>query len=290
MSVDDYNNNNSNNEQIQSLTRDLELMRERYLKLVDVHGKLQQETSVLEERILSIVETYSNERNQLEQDLIDAKHKILHLQDTVDDLEIEKQRYKNDCNLAVRLLHRHPNEFMPPPPSTTTLEQIQEQSKTKNESVATNQSQHSLIIPTFPPMFVQSIPSFNTNTSSSSPAVSQPPASTTSDTLRFAESLFKTNNVHRYPSTHFICSNCHQTIKCHDVSVQTSLDDRSATTRTRLISLTASDDSLDTDLAWNSLEPHHAHMTVQEYQTGHARRSSQDAGLPSNSIPQMHHV
>jgi hypothetical protein len=108
--------NINNNEQIPSLTRELELIRERYLKLVDVHGQLQMQNSLLEERVLSIVETYSNEKTQLEQDLIDAKQKIMHLQDTVDDLEIEKQRYKDDCNLAVRLLHRYPNEFI----STTT--------------------------------------------------------------------------------------------------------------------------------------------------------------------------
>jgi len=101
--------------------RELELMRERYLKLVDLHGQLQMQNSLLEERVLSIVETYSNEKTQLEQDLINAKQKIMHLQDTVDDLEIEKQRYKDDCNLAVRLLHRYPNEFI----STTTTSKIE---------------------------------------------------------------------------------------------------------------------------------------------------------------------
>jgi hypothetical protein len=119
--------NNNHNEQIASLTRELELMRERYLKLLDIHGQIQKENSLLEERILSIVETYSNEKNQLEQDFIDAKQQIIHLQDTVNELEIEKQRYKDDCNLAVRLLHQHPNEFI----STTS-----EQMNTKNEFVS----------------------------------------------------------------------------------------------------------------------------------------------------------
>jgi hypothetical protein len=31
-------------------------------------------------------------------------------------------------------------------------------------------------------------------------------------------------------------------------------------------------------------------MTLQQYQMGNVKRPSQDAGLPSNSIPQMHHV
>ena len=59
------------------------------------------------------------------------KQQVIHLKDTVNELEIEKQRYKDDCNLAVRLLHRHPNEFIP-----TTPEHIQEQLKNKNESVS----------------------------------------------------------------------------------------------------------------------------------------------------------
>ncbi|UJR08997.1 hypothetical protein I4U23_013247 [Adineta vaga] len=276
---------NNTNEQIQSLTRELNLIRERYSKLVDVHGQLQKDNSLLEERILTIVETYSNEKNQLEQDLIDAKQKILHLEDTVYDLETEKQRYKDDCNLAVRLLHRHPNEFI----STSTSEYIQEQSKTPTDQPM--QFQHSVIIPTFPPTFVTPLPLFNTTTSPS-PVVIQTPVSTTTaaDNLHLAESLFKTNTVHRYPSTHFICSKCHQTIKCCDVSVQTSLDDHNHTSRNHRISLTLSDDELSHNSVRKSLESHHAHMTVQEYRMGNTRRPSQDLTLSSDLIPQMHHV
>jgi hypothetical protein len=109
---------------------ELELMRERYLKLVDMHGKLQVQNSLLEERILSIVETYSTEKNQLERALSDAKEQIGYLQETVNELQTEKQRYKDDCNLAVRLLHRHPNEFI-----STTSGQIPEQLKNRYESV-----------------------------------------------------------------------------------------------------------------------------------------------------------
>ncbi len=109
---------------------ELELMRERYLRLVDIHGQLQIQNSLLEERILSIVENYSTEKEQLEQALLEAKQQAASLQATVNELQIEKQRYKDDCNLAVRLLHRHPNEFI-----STTSGQIQEQIKNRYESV-----------------------------------------------------------------------------------------------------------------------------------------------------------
>ncbi|CAF1263493.1 unnamed protein product [Adineta ricciae] len=276
-------------EQIQSLSRELDLMHERYSILADVHSQLQKDNSLLEERILTLVETYSNEKNQLEQELINAKEKIFHLEDTMNDLEIEKQRYKDDCNLAVRLLHRHPNEYV----STSVPEHTHEQSKTKAEATSTNhsvQSQHSVMIPTFPPMFVTPLPLLNTMTSPS-PVTSQVPSTSISDNLRLAESLFKTNNVHRYPSKHFICSKCYQTVKCCDVSVQTSLDDHNRASRNHRMSLSVFDDELDPDPVRTSSELHHHLMTVQEYQMGNTRRSSQDlSSQSSNSIPQMHHV
>ena len=109
---------------------ELEGMQERYLKLVDLHGQLQVQNSLLEERILEIIENYSTEKNQLERTLGDAKEQIGYLQETVNELQTEKQRYKDDCNLAVRLLHRYPNEFI-----STTSGQIPEQLQNRYESV-----------------------------------------------------------------------------------------------------------------------------------------------------------
>lgn len=104
--------NKDDNEQILSLTRDFNLMRERYLNLVNIHGEIQKQNSILEERILDLVETYTNEKSQLEENLTIAKQKIIYLEDTVKNLEYEKQRYKDDCNLAVNLLHQKPNEYI----------------------------------------------------------------------------------------------------------------------------------------------------------------------------------
>ena len=120
----------NNTTQISLLRNELESMRERYLKLVDAHGQLQIQNSLLEERVLSIIETYSNEKSQLEQLLFNAKQQIIGLQETVNELQSEKQRYKDDCNLAVRLLHRYPNDFI-----STTSDQIQGQIENRHESV-----------------------------------------------------------------------------------------------------------------------------------------------------------
>jgi hypothetical protein len=260
-----------NNEQIKS---ELELIRERYLKLVDNHNELQKQNSLLEDRILSIVESYSEEKSKFGQDLLDAKLEIGQLKQTINELEIEKQRYKDDCNLAVRLLHQHPNEFI-----SNALDQSINDFTSSQTS--TNQSQYSIIVPTFPPNFTTAIPLFNTS------GINQTNATVTNDNLRIAESLYKSNTVHRYPSSYFICSNCHKTVKCSDVSVQTSIDDP----RIRVVSLTASDDGLNCNPTSTSLESYnHLHMTVKEYQQGSTRRSSHEAVLSSDSIPQMHRV
>ena len=66
----------------------------------------------------------------LENSLSDAKYKIEYLQQTINELQIEKQRYKDDCNLAVRLLHQYPNEFI-----SIASTKIQDQIKNRFELV-----------------------------------------------------------------------------------------------------------------------------------------------------------
>ncbi|CAF1679096.1 unnamed protein product, partial [Adineta ricciae] len=269
---------------------ELELMRERYLKLVDVHGQLQIQNSLLEERILALVETYADEKKQLEQSLSDAKQQITYLQDTVNELQIDKQRYKDDCNLAVRLLHQHPQEFV----STTTAGQMQEHLKNRYESTSMNQpvtSQRSMVLPTFPPTFVPLLPPTSTVTTPLINTPTVPLMTTTNDNLRMAaETLFKSNSVHRSPSTQYICSECHRTVRRCDVSVQASLDDRSNQndpSRLRLVSLPTSDDG-----AWLTLDSPPAFSIVQETSLKNAKQTFEQRNYNDVSVrplPRMHH-
>jgi len=157
-------------------------------------------------------------------------------------------------------------------------------------------SQRSILIPTFPPSFVAP-PSFLTTATTSVNTQTTPNITTTADSLRLtAEALFKSNSVHRFPSTQFTCSDCHRTVKRCDVSVQTSLDDNTnhnATSRLRLVSLTSSDDGVSSDGAWLSLDSPISRMTTQEYQMGNTRQVFHDNTydeLSSSSIPGMYHV
>ncbi|UJR37214.1 hypothetical protein I4U23_029923 [Adineta vaga] len=273
---------------------ELELMRERYLKLVDIHGQLQIQNSLLEERLLSIVETYSDEKKHLEQSLCDAKQQIVYLQETINELQIDKQRYKDDCNLAVRLLHQHPQEFI----STTSTGQMQEQLKNRFETTSINQpisSQRTMMLPTFPPTFVPLLPptsSSSTTSSSINTQTTVPSMAATDDNLRLAaNALFKSNSVHHFPSTQFICSACNRTIKRCDASIQTSLDGKpnpNEVSRLRLVSLSTSDDG-----AWLSLDSPHAHGAIQETPVTNTKQTFQHGNFDHVSIrpiPKMHHV
>lgn len=143
------------------------------------------------------------------------------------------------------------------------------------------------MIPTFPPSFV-ALPTLISTASSSTSNNTQtiPPFETNDENLRLAaEALFKSNSVHRSPSTQFVCSDCRRIVKRCDVSVQASLDDNVAydgKSRLRLVSLTSSDDGLNNEDAWLSLDSRLADKRSQINQT-----CQKDGYF---SIPKMHHV
>lgn len=255
---------------------ELDLLRERYLKLVDIHGEIQKQNSLLEERILSIVESYSDEKTHLENELSRAKEQIQYLQHTVEELQIDKQRYKDDCNLAVRLLHQHPKEFI-----TTTSGQLQEQ------VVKTNLTQRSILMPTFPPIFVPP-PQLITTTTVTNEL-------NTNENLRLAETLFKSNSVNRSTTTSVVCSNCSRTIKRCDVSVQTSLDKSNKfnlTSRLRLISSTSDEETTnENDGAWISLDsPHERKVTNEFYPINSTKSIIPENKFSTSNIPGVYDV
>ena len=151
-------------------------------------------------------------------------------------------------------------------------------------------SQRSILIPTFPPTFVAPPALLTTTSSSSVNSQPTPNITTTADSLRLtAEALFKSNSVHRFPSTQFQCSDCQRIVKRCDVSVQTSLENNNKS-RLRLVSLTSSDDGLTGDGPWLSLDSPYTRTATQEYPLGHTRQVIYENEVPSRTIPRMHHV
>ena len=99
-------------ERTRSISFELQFLRERCSKLLSVHQNLQLENSILEEKVLQFIECSTTNRSQLEEKLVLADEKISELEQKVEKLEQEKRRYRDDCNLAVHLLHCRPNEFI----------------------------------------------------------------------------------------------------------------------------------------------------------------------------------
>lgn len=126
---------------------------------------------------------------------------------------------------------------------------------------------------------------FTTNTSSVATPSTTSQTATAANNLRLtAETLFKSNTVHRSPSAPFLCSNCQQTVRRCDVSVQASLDEQinsTATSRLRLISLTGSDDG-----TWLALDSPHARLNMPDYPIDETKQLFRE----SRTTPRMHHV
>lgn len=133
-------------EEICVLKRELNLVRERYARLLDAHRDIQNRNCLLEERILEMVEKTSN-----------AEDEIHRLKETIQTLENDQQRYRNNWNLVIRFLQQNAKEFL-------------SQTSTSN-----------LIIPTFPPTYATA---YTLVTNQQSPP-------TIDDDLNLIESLLK---------------------------------------------------------------------------------------------------
>lgn len=98
--------------QISRLNDENKSLKEKYDRVSDVQRKLEKINSDLEEKLLKIVEKYENEQKTLLEDLTIAHSRLVDANLTIEDLEKQKEMYKQDCNLAVNLLQCKPNDFV----------------------------------------------------------------------------------------------------------------------------------------------------------------------------------
>ncbi|CAF1051263.1 unnamed protein product [Brachionus calyciflorus] len=98
--------------QITRLNDENRVLKEKYERIYEAQRKLEKLNSDLEDRLLKIVEKYENEQKSLLEDLTIAHSKLVEANLNIEQLEKEKDSYKNDCNLAVSLLQCKPNEFV----------------------------------------------------------------------------------------------------------------------------------------------------------------------------------
>jgi len=87
---------------------------DKFNRLLEAHEKLRKLNQSLEEKMLKLAENHHHESQrltfqaqELTQRLVDARVYIHQLQD-------ENDRYRNDINLVVQLLHCNPSNFVSP--------------------------------------------------------------------------------------------------------------------------------------------------------------------------------
>ncbi|GIY16152.1 brain-enriched guanylate kinase-associated protein [Caerostris extrusa] len=66
----------------------------------------------LEEKLLHVAEKFENEKSDLTRDVSDLTSRLVEARLTIAELEEENEQYRNDCNIAVRLLQCKPSSFV----------------------------------------------------------------------------------------------------------------------------------------------------------------------------------
>ncbi|CAF0954224.1 unnamed protein product [Didymodactylos carnosus] len=296
--------------ELHQLNQELQITKERYEKLFEAHKKLQTLNSMLEERLLRLVEEYGTDKAQLQNHLTAATNKVSELEASINELEQEKIQLKNDCNLAVRLLHKKPDSYCITSLNSLPLH-LREQLKSRlNSNPYVDTSMLSvnnetpnlspLMAPTFPPTFVPASMMLNNQSRLASPSsiLQQQQTRLPSENTDYvspklvAELLYKTDSVQRKTCVNYQCTQCRRNIRCSDVSVQT-IENLKSLSRLRVVSMSSDDgnSSSYTDIygrpdpineknseQWLALEDDHC-FNIRE------------ANVHSTcAIPAMHHV
>ncbi|CAH8292326.1 unnamed protein product, partial [Schistosoma turkestanicum] len=132
-------------------------------RLVSSHQRLSKLNHELEEKLLDIIEKSSTEIQQLTEELESTKNSLRKAQHTLNCLIEERDRCKEDCISAVKLLQENPNQFVSelPPSESSSPDKIEILTNlsngdcsqgTNNSSFSNNTSIFSTFLPTFPPV------------------------------------------------------------------------------------------------------------------------------------------
>ncbi|XP_035209283.1 tight junction-associated protein 1-like isoform X2 [Stegodyphus dumicola] len=86
--------------------------KEKYDRLYENQRRLQKINESLEEKLLHAAEKFENEKSDLTRDVSDLTSRLVEARLTIAELEEENEQYRNDCNIAVRLLQCKPSSFV----------------------------------------------------------------------------------------------------------------------------------------------------------------------------------
>lgn len=98
--------------QISKLADENKQLKVKFEKINNGKKQLENQNSVLEDRLLKIVEKYESEQKTLFEELQIAHSKLVEYKMQINELEDKKEQYRNDCNVAVNLLQCKPDDFV----------------------------------------------------------------------------------------------------------------------------------------------------------------------------------
>lgn len=79
---------------------------------MESYRKLQKVNQGLEDKLLRIADKFENEKIILTNSVNDLTGKLSNAESIAANLKTESEQYKNDCNLALRLLQCKPSQFV----------------------------------------------------------------------------------------------------------------------------------------------------------------------------------
>ncbi|CAH1791797.1 unnamed protein product [Owenia fusiformis] len=156
--------------EVSKVQDDLTKLRDRYDRLFEAYKTVQKVNQNLEEKLLSIVIKFDDEKTSLQKDITAIQSRLIDAKVSICELEEENEKYRTDCNAAVQLLQCKPSNFVAHRLNTLPLD-LQERVKshmTREQILNLEDDPRQvetrtirLPMPTFPPtaMVYQKVPS-----------------------------------------------------------------------------------------------------------------------------------
>ncbi|CAH8501700.1 unnamed protein product [Heterobilharzia americana] len=115
----------------------IQILTERHERLVSSHQRLSKLNHELEEKLLDTIEKSTSEIQQLTEELESTKNSLRQAQKSLNATTQERDRCKEDCISAVRLLQTNPNLFLSelPQPESPSADEVQIFANLSNETV-----------------------------------------------------------------------------------------------------------------------------------------------------------
>ncbi|KAK4469908.1 hypothetical protein MN116_007412 [Schistosoma mekongi] len=141
----------------------IQVLTERHERLASSHQRLSKLNHDLEEKLLNIIEKSATEIQQLTDELESTKSSLRKAQQTLNTIKEERDRCKEDCTFAVKLLQANPDKFLSELPRNesplsdeihvlTNLSNGDCSQGTSNSSFPDTDFLFSTFLPTFPPV------------------------------------------------------------------------------------------------------------------------------------------